>query len=212
MLQAELCQRHDVGLVHPAHDHGVDLHRTQPGRVGRDEAGEHVVESVAPGKGGVPLPVERIQGDVDPVQPGGSKLGHPLVKADPVGRQGQFGGETLVRTQCRSAGDDAGKATPQQRFATGEPDLAHAQHPDGHPDHPHDLVVGEHLRGGEPGQAIGRHAVRAPQVAPVGQRHPQVARHPPVGVGEPFQRGHYGGHKRLPVRVGRTSLAFRPPP
>ena len=46
------------------------------------------------------------------------------------------------------------------------------------------LLVGEQLVAGQPGQTLGRHAVRAAQVAPVGQRDPQVGRHPAVRVGQ----------------------------
>ena len=56
-------------------------------------------------------------------------------------------------------------------------------------DQPDDLVVGEDLLGGQPVQALGRHAVGAAQVAPVGQRDPQVGRDPAVAV-EPVRSCH----------------------
>ena len=43
-----------------------------------------------------------------------------------------------------------------------------------------DVLAG--LRAGQPGQTLRRHAVGAAQVAPVGERHPQVGGHPAVPI------------------------------
>jgi len=44
------------------------------------------------------------------------------------------------------------------------------------------LVVGQLIGRGEPVESFGRHAVRAPQVAPVGERYAQISSDPPEGV------------------------------
>ena len=81
-----------------------------------------------------------------------------------------------------------GQPAPQQRLAAGQPDVGDAE-PDGDADQPGHLLEGQQLGLGQPVQPLGRHAVAAPQVAPVGHRDPQVGRHPSVPVGQ-----HAGRH------------------
>jgi hypothetical protein len=73
----------------------------------------------------------------------------------------------------------------QQRLPTGEADLVDAELADGDADQVDDLVVGEQPLVGQPVQTLGRHAVGAAQVAPVGQADPQIGRYATVGVDEP---------------------------
>ena len=49
-VQAPAQQRRRLVVVDPAHQHGVDLDRGQPGGGGRGQPGEHVGEPVAPGQ------------------------------------------------------------------------------------------------------------------------------------------------------------------
>ena len=93
-----------------------------------------------------------------------------------------------VGLQRLAAGDDVRQPAAQQRLSPGEPDLADAEVLDADPDQADDLVVGERLLGGQPVQALGRHAVAAAQVAPIGQRDAQVGRHASVAV-EPVPSG-----------------------
>ena len=136
-----------------------------------------------------------VQADVHPVEPG--------LRQRPrgAGQAQRVGGDRGLRTrgQRRRTTDDVGQAATQQRLAAGEPDLAHAEPLDRDRDQPDDLVVGEHVVVGQPVQALGRHAVGAPQVAAVGERHPQVGGDPPEAVGKrcrshaPSLRGASGG-------------------
>ena len=72
------------------------------------------------------------------------------------------------------------------------------------PDEPHHLVVGELLLARQPGEALLGHAVGAAQIAPVGQRDPQVGGHPPEAVGQPER----GQADRGPALAGpSTTLA-----
>ena len=68
--------------------------------------------------------------------------------------------------------------------------MPRCRHPDpGQPDH---LIVGQQRGVGQPLQAFRRHAVRAPQVAPVGEGYPQVGCYTPVRVGESMGVGGNG--------------------
>ena len=99
---------------------------------------------------------------------------------------------------------------PDQRLAAGEPDLADAE-PASTP-----IVISRTTSSSvstsamrQPVEALGRHAVGAAQVAAVGQRHPQVGRHPAERVGQRSLHAHRtslggGGHPRP------TSLTVRP--
>jgi hypothetical protein len=101
-------------------------------------------------------------------------------QADAVGGQRDLG----PRPQRRHPRHQPGKSRAQQRLAAGEPDLGDAQAGDRDPDQPDDLVVGEQQGPGQPVQPLSRHAVGAPQVAPVSQRDPQVRGHAPERVGQ----------------------------
>ena len=67
--------------VRVAHQHGVDLHRVQAGGGGGGDAGQHVVEPVAPGQRGEALAVEGVERDVDPVEAGRGQVARPTGRA-----------------------------------------------------------------------------------------------------------------------------------
>ena len=77
-----------------------------------------------------------------------------------------------------------------ERLAAGEPHLPDAEPLHADRDQPHDLVVGQRLLGGQPVEALGRHAVVASQVAPVGQRDPQVRGHAAEAVRQGCRHDH----------------------
>jgi len=89
----------------------------------------------------------------------------------------------------------------------------HAEIADGDGDQPDELVVGELLGAGHPGQALGGHAVGAAQVAAVGQGDPQVRGDPAEAVDQPRVGGPGRVTRRLPGRAqGReTELGGRHP-
>ena len=93
----------------------------------------------------------------------------PLVVSDSSGRG-------------RSAADPRRRCSRRPRRSSGSPPVSRtsrdAEQRDRDPHQPDDLVVGQQLRLGQPVEALGRHAVGAAQVAPVGQRDAQVACHP----------------------------------
>jgi hypothetical protein len=99
---------------------------------------------------------------------------------------------TLTRSRPRiERGDgahDVDERASQQGLAPGQAHLRDAiAHEE--PDDAHELLVGEHVGLGQPWQPLGRHAVGAAQVAPVGDRDPQVAGDPPELVGQPREAG-----------------------
>jgi hypothetical protein len=65
-------------------------------------------------------------------------------------------------------------AAAQQRLAAGEADLGDTQLLHRDRDEAGQLAVGQQRGARQPVQALGRHAVAAARVAPVGHRYPQV--------------------------------------
>ncbi|CAM5511859.1 hypothetical protein STANM309S_04416 [Streptomyces tanashiensis] len=138
----------------------------------------------------------------DPAQSGLAQGVRAARQADAVGGEGQFGDGV----QGVEAGHEAGQAATQERFAAGQPYGGGAQAPDGDADEAYHLVVGEQLGPGQPVEALGRHAVRAAQVAAVGERDPQIRVDPAETV---RRRG--GVRKRIhdPITLGEFSAQVK---
>jgi hypothetical protein len=143
------------------------------------EAAEHVVDALAAGELAEPLGVEGVERDVDAVQAGVLEVGRDGGETDAVGGER----DTRGRRVRGHVADDARQARAQQGLAAGEADVGHAE-VDGHADDADELVVGEQRVVRQPGQALRGHAVRAPQVAAVGERHTEVRGHPSEPVDE----------------------------
>ena len=167
-------------LVQVAHQHRVDLDGRQPRRRGGRQAGQHVGEPVAVGQLPEDLGAQGVERHVDPVHARVAQHDGAPVEADPVGGQRDL----RARRERRCRRDDRDEVTAQQRLAAGEPDLADAERLDADPYEPHDFFAGEHLGRRQPVESLGRHAVRAPQVATVGERDPQIRCYSPVGISE----------------------------
>ena len=67
----------DLVVVHAPHHHAVDLHRVEPGVERGVDAGEHLVEVVAPGEARRTVGPQRVERDVDPPQAGGGEIVRP---------------------------------------------------------------------------------------------------------------------------------------
>ena len=130
--------------------------------------------------------------------------GDPL-EADAVRRHRDL----RSRLERGDAGDEVDERAAQQRLASGEAHLRDAvAHEEA--DDPQHLLVRQHLGLRHPRQALGGHAVGAAQVAAVGDRHAQVAGHPPELVGQPGRshaRVGKAGHA-LHSRPGTVELCF----
>src|SRR5207253_595608 len=103
--------------------------------------------------------------------------------------QGAVGRERQVErgVDGGQALDEVRHVGPDQRLPAGEADLGHAE-ADEDAGEPLDLLEAENLRPGQEAVLLavelGRHAVGAPEVAPVGDRDPQVTQRPTQSVGE----------------------------
>ncbi len=167
-------------VVAAGHEDGVDLDGAEPGGAGGGQAVEDVLVAPAAGEGGEDVGAQGVEGDVDPVQARGREGAGGAGEADAVGgqREPRAGGEG------GAALDDRDEAGAQQGLAAGEADLGDAEGGDGDGDEADDLVVGEQVGLGEPGEALFGHAVGAAEVAPVGEGDAQVRGDAPVGVDE----------------------------
>ena len=173
----EVC---DLVVVDVSHEHGIDFDRGQARGAGSPQPVEHVGEAVAAGDRGEPLGPQSVQADVHPAQTGVAQCGRAAGQPDAVGGEGKV----KARVEAVQAGDEPRQPAAKQGFTARQPDLGDAQTTDGYPHQADHLVVGEHLGPRQPGKALGRHAVGAPQVAPVGERDAQIRVHPAEPVGE----------------------------
>ena len=94
-----------------------------------------------------------------------------------VGRQGEVDRLAVGRAQRRQVGDQRRQVAADQRLAAGDPELVDAE-PDEDRRQPRDLLERQHLLARQEREVaaedLGRHAVRAAEVASVGDRDPQV--------------------------------------
>ena len=168
----------ELVVVDAALHDGVELDRVEPGLEGGVDAVEHVVELVAPGHLHEPLAVERVEADVDPPQPGRPQLGGEQAQRGAVGRHRHVDaerGELL---------DEQRQAGPHGRLAAGEADRLDAVAAHHQPGDALDLLERQHLAAGQPLHPLLGHAVRAAEVAAVGDGDPQVADDAPERVDE----------------------------
>src|SRR6266851_1991585 len=133
--------------------------------------------------------MERIEADVEPLQPRRVQQRSFFFQKDAVGRhrnierridRGDHGGEIL-------------DALAHQWLAAGQSNRADTRLLDQDAGHPNDLLEGEDLFAGQPGQPGRRHAVNATEVTAVRDRDPQVIGDAPEGVAEMddrFRTGH----------------------
>ena len=164
-------------IVDTTGDHdAVDLERREPGVDGGRDPAVNLLQRVASGHLLEPVPQQRVARHADSVQPGvGQGLRLP-VEQDAVRGHGQVGvGGDLAehRDELREVGPDRG-------LPAGELERPHAEAAED-PGQPDDLLEPQDLGLGQPLQALGGHAVRAPEVAAVRDGDPKV-------VGDPSER------------------------
>ena len=171
--------RQDLVLIGAALDHHVDLDVFQPHGLRRLDAGQHIgdreIDVVHAPEHGV---VQAVQADGDAVQPGVLQCLGLARQQRAIGGQRQVQRLAVRRAQRRQLGHQCLHLLTQQRFTTGDANLAHAM---GHeqPCQPCDfletqqavvrqvrVVLVEHFLG---------HAVAAPEIAAVGDADAQVA-------------------------------------
>ena len=146
----------------------------------RLEPAQHLGQGVAAGHLEEAVALERVDRDVDPVDPGRRQRGGVALEQVAVGRQRQVVGgprsaasiETSFGNSRRTSGSPPVRRTSSTPIATEQPHQ------------PLDLLEAEDLVALEPGQPVGRHAVLAAEVAAVGDRDAQVGDPAPVAVEE----------------------------
>ena len=166
-------ERGQLAVVHPALDHAVDLDRQAEGR-GRVDAAQHAgdaeAETVQLARNRV---VERIDGDIQPVESRGGQFRGEFLEQPAIGREG----DVLDAQILLQAADQVRHIGPQQRFAAGEPHLFDPEF-EKRPDDAGQFCETHQLRVPEEGVAraehIGGHAVGAPEITAVGDRDSEI--------------------------------------
>ena len=173
LLAAERGEIDDLVVVDAPLDDGVDLDRIEPGLLRGGDPVEHVRQLVAAGHLGEPLPIQRVEADVHPPQPGlAQRAGHEPHRGA-VRRHRQIDGP-VGAAQGGQLGDQYRQVGPHGRFATREPDALDAVALDEHPRQPLDLLERHHVGTRQPMHPLLGHAVRAAEVAAIGDRDPQI--------------------------------------
>ena len=158
----------DLVVVDAAHDHAVDLHRVEAGVERGVDPGQDPVQVVAAGERQEHVGSERVERDVDPPQPcRGKVVGH-------LGQLHAVRGHRDVDLERGEHGDQTRKMRAERGLASGDTHRIEAVALDADPDDLRLLLVGEELLPGQPLHAFGRHAVRAAEVAAVGDGDAQI--------------------------------------
>ncbi len=164
-------QGFELVLVHTLEGHGVDLDG-QSGRLRRLDAVENLIE-VAPACHRAELRrIKRVERDIDASDAVSRKVGRVSVELGAVGRQRELI-ERARSKVARQRGHERHDAAPHQRFAAGQPQLAHPFGDEGRAE-PVKLFERENVGLGQEGHVF-RHAIDAAEIAAVRDRHAQVS-------------------------------------
>ena len=176
----------DLVVVDAALHDGVDLDRVEARPPGRRRCRR------APGparRGGSSRTKrsarERVEADVDPPQPGGAQLVGEQAQRGAVGRHRQIGRAARDRPTARSA-PACSTSTGRWARTVGSPPVRRmpstSKRSTTDRGEPLDLLERRAPRSRQPRHPLLRHAVRAAEVAAVGDRDPQVADDAPEGI------------------------------
>jgi hypothetical protein len=179
------CELHDLVVVGAADHHAVDLDRGEAGRLGRFHPREDLLQGVAPGHLGEAVSQARVAGDGRAIDPRRGQRSRQPVEEHPVRRER----DVEVRTDLAEHPDQHGEIRANERLAARDLQAADTQS-DEDSEHPGELFEREDLVLREPGEALGRHAVGAPEVATVRDGDPQVVGDTAEGVQERAIKGH----------------------
>ena len=192
----------DAAVVHAALHHHVDLDRTEARGCGGVDAFEHFrhreIGVVHRAESRV---VERVEAHSDPAKSGARQRWSLRSEERAVGGQCHF------HVQLRQHLHQAIQVAPHQRLAAGEADLLHAE-ADEHAREPRDLLEAEDRLVRQEAVArvehVARHAVRATEVAAVGDRNAQVAHLAAARVGDFFRAKRWRGRDPAGMPIGMT--------
>ena len=181
LILRHLNKRWDFVIVDASDHDAIDLERGESKRQALLYGAQHPVVALPPGEEGELVRVEGVQADVQRVEARLAQRGELPAQHQPVGGHGQRGDLGAVLPDPRQ---DVGQVAPQRGLAAGEADLL-------------DPLVGEDLHqlqqlrrlqqlgvGGER-NALGGHAVGAPEVAALGEADSQIIVIPPERVNKP---------------------------
>ena len=173
----------DALVVDAALDDHVDLDRPEPGFIGGVDRFEHVadrkIDVVHRAEHRV---IERVEADGDPIEAGILECARFLAGQKRAVRRQR---EVLKSADLRQHLDEALEVAAQERLAAGQTDLLDAQ-VDESARQPGDLFERHQLLATEElevaAEDLARHAVRAAEVAAVGDRDAKVAQRTAEGV------------------------------
>ena len=176
-LARELDERHELVVVHAADDHRIELQSGKE-RGGDIDAGDHPIERVVAGELAEARPVQRVETDGQPMQPGRRAS---AVACCSSSTPFVVIAEIADRWSRRQPRDQIRKAAPEERLATGQTNLGDAE-ADEDIDEGFDLLEVQDVFPRQPHVVLFRHAVAAAQVAPVGDGEPEIAQRAVVPV------------------------------
>jgi hypothetical protein len=140
---------------------------------------QHLREGVAARQLEEAVALERVDRHVEAVDAGADERLGVALEREAVGRDRQVVDGVDLGEHLRQPRE----LLADERLSSGQAHVAHA-HFGEHADETRDFLEGQDFGPFEPGQALGRHAVLAAEVAAVGHRHPEIADQTPVPVAE----------------------------
>ena len=177
MFAHERDHRGQFIVVDAAHQHGVELHRREPGGLGCSNPGQHLAQPVVPGDRREARGIERIDTHIQRTDPGGAPFRRVTCEPVAVGRHRHLADPGNGSDAPR----DLGEFSPHGRLTAGQAYLPQSQ-PGKRTDRADNLVWAQF--GAAPRRlavAIGQ-AIAAAKVADVGERQAQVLEPPAVAV------------------------------
>ena len=196
-------QERDFILVEALQRHGVELD-LEPGLLGRGDSPQHVGQPVAAAEPFEQRAVHRIERDVDPPDPRGGKIAGVFLQLGAVGGERQF--LQPVSQPAAERVNQLDHVAPYQRLAPGQAYFRDAP-VDERQRQLVQLFEAEHFLAREELHRFG-HAIRAAQVAAIGDGQPQIADPPVERIDEGFAATHgvylgLAGSKLNAIPLGR---------
>jgi len=167
ILERKLCHRRDLIVVHPAHRDRVEFNRRERRLQSGHDSVPDLLEVVAACYELELLRLQRIEGDVDPIQPRLHEPFEVLLQQETVGGHGN-----VFKPKCLELLHEPHDPPADQRLAAGDADLGDAELQAR-------LGEGQHLLQGENMALVLKldvlgHTVLAPEVASIRHRDAEV--------------------------------------
>ncbi len=164
LLQTQSGEIRDLIIIHPPHDHHVDLDGVEANPLGYTQAFPNSLEHVSPRDLGVAVWLKRIKAHVDPADTGSQEVSGNFRQENTIRGQGDL-------LQPRNLSERSHKVnypSSNERLSPRKPDFpdtpAHRK-----PGHPENFLVCEDFLMRQPGKALLGHAVDTAKIAAIGQ-------------------------------------------